>query len=56
MSTYLLAFVIGKFDYIELATKRGLKVRSYTKNGQSNYTLEHTKIAAEAVDLFEEYF
>lgn len=56
MSTYLIAFVVGKFDFIELSTNRGLKVRSFTKKGQSNYSLELTKIAAEAIDLFEEYF
>jgi aminopeptidase N len=42
MSTYLLAFAIGKFEYVELTTKGGLKVRSYTKKGQSEYAMGHT--------------
>jgi aminopeptidase N len=33
MSTYLLAFVIGKFDHIELFTKGDVRVRGYTKKG-----------------------
>jgi aminopeptidase N len=56
MSTYLLAFVIGKFDFIELPSIDGLKVRSYTKKGRSHDALEHTKIAAEAIKIYEDYF
>jgi aminopeptidase N len=56
MSPYLLAFVIGKFDYIELATNGGVKVRSYTKKGESDYSFEHLKIAVEAIKNFEEFF
>ncbi len=56
MSTYLLAFIIGKFDHIELSTKRGVKVRGYTKKGHSQDCLEHTKIGAEAIDMYEDYF
>jgi len=56
MSTYLLVFVIGKFDFVELSSKGGLKVRSYTKKGVQDDSLEHTKIAAEAIDMYEEYF
>jgi aminopeptidase N len=56
MSTYLLAFVIGKFDFIELPSIDGLKVRSYTKKGRSQDALEHTKLAAEAIKIYEDYF
>ncbi len=48
--------MIGKFDFIELSTKRGVKVRSYTKKGDQNDSLEQLKIATEAIDTFEEYF
>jgi puromycin-sensitive aminopeptidase len=56
MSTYLLAFVIGKFDYIELETNGGVKIRSYTNKGESDYSYEHLKIAVEAIEMFEEFF
>jgi aminopeptidase N len=35
MSTYLFAFVIGKFDHVEFQTKNGVKVRGYTAKGLS---------------------
>ena len=56
MSSYLLAFVIGKFDHIELSTRGEVRVRAYTKKGHSYDSLEHTKIAAEAIDMYEDYF
>ena len=56
MSTYLFAFVIGKFDYFECHTKSGVKVRSYTPKGDSKYSKYVTKIAAEVIDFCEEYF
>jgi len=33
MSTYLLAFVIGKFEFYECKTKNGVKVRGCTAKG-----------------------
>ncbi len=33
MSTYLFAFVIGKYEYHEIATNRGVTVRSYAPEG-----------------------
>jgi aminopeptidase N len=56
MSSYLLAFVIGKFDHIELSTRGEVRVRAYTKKGHSYDSFEHTKIAAEAIDMYEDYF
>ena len=56
MSTYLSAFLVGKFDKVEVLTKRGISVRGYTPVGLSHGALEHTKIAAESIDLYEEYF
>jgi puromycin-sensitive aminopeptidase len=56
MSSYLLAFVIGKFDFVEFKTNLGIKVRGYTPKGVSHFSAEYTKIAAEAIDLYEEYF
>jgi puromycin-sensitive aminopeptidase len=34
MSTYLLAFVVGEFDYVEGKTKEGIDVRVYTPLGK----------------------
>jgi puromycin-sensitive aminopeptidase len=35
MSTYLLVIAIGKFDFDELYSKNGIRVRSYTPEGLS---------------------
>lgn len=34
MSTYLLAFVVGEFDYIEEKDKNGILIRVYTPLGK----------------------
>ena len=36
MSSYLLAFVIGEYDYIEERDSNGVLVRVYTPVGKSN--------------------
>lgn len=56
MSVYLLNFTIGQFDFVELFTKSGVRVRGYTPIGMSHMAYEHTKIGAEAVELYEDYF
>ena len=43
MSTYLLAFVVGEFDYVEDRDKDGILVRVYTplnKSEQGKFALE----------------
>ena len=34
MSTYLLAFVVGEFDYVEAKDEDGVLVRVYTPSGK----------------------
>lgn len=61
MSTYLLAWAIGDFEYVEAFTKRkyngkNLPVRVYTTKGlkeQGNFALEH---AHQIIDYFSEIF
>lgn len=36
MSSYLLAFVVGEFDYVEKYDTNGVLVRVYTLTGKSN--------------------
>ena len=43
MSTYLLAFVVGEFDYVENRDKDGVLIRVYTpleKSEQGQFALE----------------
>jgi puromycin-sensitive aminopeptidase len=56
MSTYLLAFVIGEFEYVEAVTKGGVKIRVYTpvgKTDQGNFGLD---IAVKCLDFYDKYF
>lgn len=61
MSTYLLAWAVGDFEYVEAFTKRkyngkSMPVRVYTTRGlkeQGRYALEH---AHQTVDYFSEIF
>jgi len=56
MSSYLVAWVVGEYEYVESATKRGLPVRTYTpigKKEQGNLSIDY---AAKCIDWYEEYF
>ena len=56
MSTYLLAFIIGDFEYLEKKTKRGIKVRVYTTKGKKSQGKFALECATRAIDFYEEYF
>ena len=56
MSTYLLAFIVGDFEYIEKKSKRGVIVRVYTPKGkkhQANFSLD---VTVKVLDFYEDYF
>jgi len=56
MSTYLLAFVVGEYDFIEDTTSDGILVRVYTpvgKTAQGRFALE---VAVKTLPFYSEYF
>ncbi|XP_018425491.1 PREDICTED: glutamyl aminopeptidase [Nanorana parkeri] len=56
MSTYLVAFAVHQFTYVERFSKRGIPLRIYVQPNQNEtalYAAETTKII---FDFFEEYF
>lgn len=56
MSTYLLAWVVGKLDYRETKTKDGVTVRTYAtpdKKDQLGFALE---TAVKSIEFYNEYF
>ncbi|KAH7980868.1 hypothetical protein HPB49_019741 [Dermacentor silvarum] len=56
MSTYLVAFVLGEYDYVEGTSDDGVLVRIYTPKGKSeqgNYALE---VATRALPYYKNYF
>ncbi|KAL3079369.1 hypothetical protein niasHT_037699 [Heterodera trifolii] len=56
MSTYLVAFAVGNFEYVEGKSKTGANVRIYSvpgKKEQGNYALE---LVTKSIDFYSEWF
>ncbi len=56
MSTYLLAFMVGDFEYIEKKSKRGVIVRVYTTPGKKHQATFALDITVRVLDFYEAYF
>ncbi len=56
MSTYLLAFIVGDFEFIEGATKRGVKVRVFVTPGKKHQAKFALDTAIKILDFYEKYF
>ncbi len=56
MSTYLVAFVIGEYDFVEGATKEGVQVRVYTPLGRKELGVFALDVAVRTLSYFSEYF
>nr|CAB3504785.1 unnamed protein product [Digitaria exilis] len=54
MSTYLVAIVVGLFDYIESSTSEGTKVRVYTQVGKTSHGKFALDVAMKSLDLYKE--
>jgi aminopeptidase N len=56
MSTYLLAFVIGEFDFISRRTTSGTEIRVYTPLGRSHLGQFSLDVAVRGLEFFNTYF
>ncbi len=56
MSTYLLAWCIGKFERVSTASKTGTVVSVYTPLGKKANAKFALSVASKVLDYFEEYF
>ena len=56
MSTYLLAFVYGKLDYLEATTKEGVQVRTYATPDNVSLTKHSLDVAVKSLEFFGDYF
>jgi len=56
MSTYLLAFIVGDFEYIEKQTKTGVSVKVYTTPGKKHQAVFALKCAVKMLEFYEKYF
>lgn len=56
MSTYLVAYVVGKFDYLEDRSTDGILVRVYTPVGKKEQGRFGLHVATKILPYFKEYF
>lgn len=56
MSTYLLAFIVGQFEYVEKKTKGGVLVRVYTTPGKKNQAKFALDFGLKTLEFYEKYF
>lgn len=56
MSTYLLAFIVGDFEFLESKTKRNVSVRVFTTPGKLHQAKFALECAMKTLDFYEEYF
>ena len=56
MSTYLLAFIIGEFEYIEGKTKEGVQIRVFTTKGKIHQAKFALDVAIKSLEFYNEYF
>ncbi|XP_071679331.1 aminopeptidase M1-B isoform X2 [Lolium perenne] len=54
MSTYLIAIVVGLFDYIESSTLEGTKVRVYTQVGMTSQGKFALDVGVKSLNLYKE--
>jgi puromycin-sensitive aminopeptidase len=56
MSTYLVAFIVGDFEYIEKKSKQGVLVRVYTTPGKIHQAKFALDCAVKTLEFYEKYF
>jgi puromycin-sensitive aminopeptidase len=56
MSTYLLAFIVGDFEFIESKTKNNARVRVFTTPGKKHQAKFALDCAIKTLEFYEEYF
>jgi len=56
MSTYLVAFVIGEYDYIEINDANGIKIRVYTPVGKKEHGQFALETASKILPFYTDYF
>ena len=56
MSTYLLAFVVGEFDYVQGKTNNDVEIKVYTPPGKASQGKYPLEVAIKSVEHFTEFF
>ncbi|KAL8176056.1 UNVERIFIED_CONTAM: hypothetical protein K2H54_019814, partial [Gekko kuhli] len=56
MSTYLVAFVVGEYDFVETRSTDGVLVRVYTPVGKAEQGKFALEVAAKTLPFYKDYF
>jgi len=56
MSTYLLAFCVGEFDFVQAQTNHGVLIKVYTPPGKASAGLFALDCAVRSLDKYNEFF
>lgn len=56
MSTYLVAMVIGEFDFVQAQTKHGVLVKVYTPPGRADAGTFALSVATQSLDIYDDFF
>jgi aminopeptidase N len=56
MSTYLLAFCVGEFDFVQTTSKHGVQIRVYTPPGKAEQGRFSLSCASRVLDLYDDFF
>ncbi|HEV7423827.1 MAG TPA: M1 family metallopeptidase, partial [Candidatus Paceibacterota bacterium] len=56
MSTYLLAFIVGDFEYVEKKSNRGVIVRVHTTHGKKHQAKFALDVTVRVLEFYEKYF
>ncbi|CAH2301804.1 puromycin-sensitive aminopeptidase [Pelobates cultripes] len=56
MSTYLVAFVVGEYDFVETRSADGILVRVYTPVGKAEQGKFALEVAAKTLPFYKDYF
>ncbi|KAG8140073.1 hypothetical protein E2320_002801 [Naja naja] len=56
MSTYLVAFVVGEYDFVETRTTDGVLIRVYTPVGKAEQGKFALEVAAKTLPFYKDYF
>lgn len=56
MSTYLLAWAVGEFDFVQGKSKGGVSIRVFSPPGRAQQGLFALDVAERALDFYDEFF
>ena len=56
MSTYLLAWAVGQFDYVQGKTQHGVTIRVFSPPGRADHGNFALDVAKRSLDFYDDFF